>query len=109
MIDLNGRIAIVTGAGRGIGAGIASAMARVGATVAIVDIDGESAAAHAAAIESAGGIAAAPFVPVGGPSATAPVSSPDVTLKSTMFWNGGRTSMRPFALPRYPSSATRTS
>ncbi len=59
MIDLNGKIAVVTGAGRGIGAGIASAMARVGATVAIVDIDGESAAAQAAAIESAGGIASA--------------------------------------------------
>jgi 3-oxoacyl-[acyl-carrier protein] reductase len=47
---LAGRRAIVTGAGRGIGAAIAGALARAGAAVAICDID-ESVAELAAAME----------------------------------------------------------
>jgi len=54
MIDLHGKTAIITGAGRGIGAGIAATMARLGATVGLVDIDGDAAMQQAASINAAG-------------------------------------------------------
>ncbi len=47
---LEGRNALVTGAGTGIGAAIARALAREGAHVAITDLDGEAAAAVAGEI-----------------------------------------------------------
>jgi 3-oxoacyl-[acyl-carrier protein] reductase len=59
MESLIGRTAIVTGAGAGIGAGIASVLARDGATVLAADIDGDRAAATAAEIERDGGRAIA--------------------------------------------------
>ena len=52
---LAGQGALVTGAGRGIGRGIALALAGWGARVAVADIDGANAAATLAAIEEAGG------------------------------------------------------
>jgi len=52
---LNDRTAIVTGAGSGIGAGIASVLAVEGATVVVADLDGDRAATTAAAIEHEGG------------------------------------------------------
>jgi 2,3-dihydro-2,3-dihydroxybenzoate dehydrogenase len=48
--QLEGKTAIVTGAGRGIGNAIATHLAEQGATVAIIDIDGASAAAAAEAL-----------------------------------------------------------
>ena len=48
--DLSGQTAIVTGAGRGIGAGIASRLARAGARVAVADFDLPSAEKSAASI-----------------------------------------------------------
>lgn len=51
---LENEIAVVTGAGQGNGAAIAEGLAREGAHVAVVDIDGATAASTAAAIRSKG-------------------------------------------------------
>jgi NAD(P)-dependent dehydrogenase (short-subunit alcohol dehydrogenase family) len=52
---LDGRVAIVTGAARGIGFAIARRLASAGATIVAADKDGAGAAAAAAALEAAGG------------------------------------------------------
>ncbi len=56
---LDGQAAIVTGAGSGIGEGIARRLAQDGAAVLVADINAEAAARVAAEIEAAGGRAAA--------------------------------------------------
>ncbi len=55
MYELNGRVAVVTGGGSGIGRGIALALGAEGMMVAVADIQQASAEAVAAEIESAGG------------------------------------------------------
>jgi NAD(P)-dependent dehydrogenase (short-subunit alcohol dehydrogenase family) len=55
--DLSGRRAVVTGAGRGIGATIATTLADAGAEIVVVDIDHSAAEETAAVITSRGGVA----------------------------------------------------
>ena len=55
MFELTGHRALVTGAGDGMGVGIARALARQGAAVAVNDLVEERAATTVASIEDAGG------------------------------------------------------
>ena len=59
LLDLSGEVAIVTGAGAGIGRAIAERLAEAGAAVAVSDLDGGAAQDVAAAIARAGGTAVA--------------------------------------------------
>jgi NAD(P)-dependent dehydrogenase (short-subunit alcohol dehydrogenase family) len=70
-IDLAGRVAIVTGAGSGIGRAIARRLAGEGAFVHVADIDGARADAVAAEIAGAGGHPAAHTLDVTDPDAVA--------------------------------------
>jgi len=59
MSDMNGKVAIVTGGGSGLGEAIGKALARRGATVVLSDINTDGAERVAADIRQAGGTAAA--------------------------------------------------
>ena len=67
---LQGRVAIVTGSGRGLGLAYAAELARQGASVVINDVDAATAEAAVASIEADGGTAVAVVAPVG-PTETA--------------------------------------
>jgi len=66
-MSLEGKVAIVTGAGQGIGEDYARYLASLGASVACADINGETASATAKRIEEAGGRAIALTVDVSDP------------------------------------------
>jgi NAD(P)-dependent dehydrogenase (short-subunit alcohol dehydrogenase family) len=64
-MSLNGKVAIVTGSGQGLGLAYARELARQGAAVVINDVNARTAAQAVAQIEADGGRAAAVVVPVG--------------------------------------------
>ena len=51
---LDGRVAIVTGAGTGLGRGIAQELAEAGANVAVLEIDADSGATAASELSALG-------------------------------------------------------
>ncbi|WP_173922925.1 SDR family NAD(P)-dependent oxidoreductase [Agromyces sp. Marseille-P2726] len=69
-MSLQGKVAIVTGSGRGLGLAYAQELARRGAAVVVNDVDPDMAAEAVASIQAGGGRAVAVVAPVG-PTATA--------------------------------------
>ncbi|BCJ57549.1 SDR family oxidoreductase [Micromonospora endophytica] len=69
-MSLDGKVAIVTGAGRGLGLAYAQELARRGASVVVNDVDAAATAEAVAAIQASGGQAVAMVAPVG-PTETA--------------------------------------
>ncbi|GAA1996668.1 SDR family NAD(P)-dependent oxidoreductase [Microbacterium pumilum] len=69
-MSLDGKVAIVTGSGRGLGLAYSQELARRGASVVVNDVDEQTAADAVASIEAAGGKAVAVVAPVG-PTETA--------------------------------------
>jgi NAD(P)-dependent dehydrogenase (short-subunit alcohol dehydrogenase family) len=69
-ITLDGKVAVVTGSGRGLGQAYAEALAAAGAAVIVNDIDADVAGETVERIRSAGGQAGSVVVPVG-PTAAA--------------------------------------
>lgn len=64
-MDITGKVAVVTGAGQGLGRAYATALADAGAAVVVNDVNDDTAAAVVDAIAAAGGRAVTEVVPVG--------------------------------------------
>lgn len=73
--DFGGKVAVVTGAGRGIGQAYAEALARSRAAVLVADIDAERATAVARGISEVGGRALACEVDVADPQSAAAMAA----------------------------------
>ena len=67
-LQLEGRLGVVTGGGRGIGRSISEFLARTGARVIVADIDGATALETATVIRDGGGVATAVRADVSSPS-----------------------------------------
>ncbi len=98
-IDLGGRSALVTGAGRGVGFAIATGLARVGATVWINDLDASRAHAVVDEIAAGGGRAEAVVADVTDPDAV--VTMAETTGAVDILVNNagvppGEKSLKPF-------------
>ena len=101
MFELTGKVALVTGAGQNVGAGIARVLAAQGAAVAVNDIRVERAEDTVAAIQEAGGTATAvgfdvtdyDDVAAGIARAEAELGPIDVLVNNA--GNGGAEGMRP--------------
>ena len=65
MIDLSGKVAVVTGSGRGLGLAYVQALAAAGAAVVVNDVDADASEEAVAGINRAGGQAVTEVVPVG--------------------------------------------
>ena len=65
MISLDGKVAIVTGSGRGIGLAAARALAAAGGAVVVNDVDAQAAGMAVDSIAASGGRAVAAVAPVG--------------------------------------------
>jgi NAD(P)-dependent dehydrogenase (short-subunit alcohol dehydrogenase family) len=77
--DFTNKVAIVTGAGGGIGQAYAESLAHSGASVLIADIDGERAATVAKGIRDLGGIAESAPVDVADPDSAAAMAASAIT------------------------------
>jgi len=69
VFDLSGKVALVTGAGQNVGAGIAHALAAQGAAVAVNDLVGDRAESTVASVRAAGGRAEVAVFDVTDPAA----------------------------------------
>ncbi|MEU6644889.1 SDR family NAD(P)-dependent oxidoreductase [Saccharomonospora sp. NPDC046836] len=78
-MDLSGKVAIVTGSGRGLGLAYAKELAAAGARVVVNDVDAETAEAAAKEIGAAGGTAVAEVAAVGSTEAAEALVSRAVT------------------------------
>ena len=94
VIDLSGKLAIVTGAGRGIGAAIAGAFASAGADLVIADINEDSARKVAETTEQIGRKALAVKTDVASPAdvdrlfdtVQAKFADVDILVNNTGIW-----------------------
>ncbi|WOQ69494.1 SDR family oxidoreductase [Microbacterium limosum] len=82
-MSLEGKVAIVTGSGRGLGLAYAQELAHQGAAVVINDMDETAAASAVASITDAGGRATAVVAPVG------PTETADALVKAAVDTFGG--------------------